>query len=91
MYNRAIAFHGLDSRNRGRVQIAAELPLLYPFGRSKEIPEIVYPGAEQGGAPSPRARTGKLEDTPYLATLPVHRYRPAQHRRPVGAERRHAP
>jgi len=68
-------FHGLDSRNRGRVQIAAELPLLYPLGRSKETPEIVYPGVEQGGAPSPRARTGKLEDTPYLSTLPVHRYR----------------
>ncbi|MCJ7453357.1 MAG: hypothetical protein MUO39_12925 [Steroidobacteraceae bacterium] len=68
-------FHGLDSRNRGRVQVAAELPLLYPLGRSKETPEIVYPGAEEGSAPSPRQRTGKLEDTPYLTTLPVHRYR----------------
>ena len=74
-------FTGLDSRNRGRVQVAAELPLLYPLGRSKETPEIVYPGAEEGSAPSPRPRAGKLEDTPYLATLPVHRYRHEQRTR----------
>jgi hypothetical protein len=69
-------FHGLDSRNRGRVQVSAELPLLYPLGRSKETPEIVYPAAEPGGAALPRRRTGKLEDAPYLTTLAVHRYRP---------------
>jgi hypothetical protein len=80
-------FHGLDSRNRGRVQIAAELPLLYPLGRSKEIPEIVYSRAEQGGASSPRHRTGKLEDHVFLETLPVYRYRP-EHGRAAPASRR---
>ena len=67
-------FTGLDSRNRGRVQVSAELPLLYPLGRSKETPEIVYPGAEQGGAPSPRQRTGKLENKAFLESLPIFRY-----------------
>ena len=73
-------FHGLDSRNRGRVQVSAELPLLYPLGRSKETPEIVYPGAEQGGTPSPRQRTGKLESKAFLESLPIFRYRAADRR-----------
>jgi hypothetical protein len=68
-------FHGLDSRNRGRVMIAAELPLLYPLGRSKEIPEIKYPGAEEGPATS-KPRAGKLEDELFLQSLPVYRYLP---------------
>lgn len=72
-------FHGLDARNRGRVQISAELPLLYPLGRSKEIPEIRYPEAEEGARPEARKRAGKLEDRPFLETLPVHRYLP-EHR-----------
>jgi hypothetical protein len=68
-------FNGLDARNRGRVQVSAELPLLYPLGRSKEIPEIRYPHAEAGTRPETRQRTGKLEDAPFLETLPVYRYR----------------
>jgi hypothetical protein len=72
-------FHGLDARNRGRVMIAAELPLLYPLGRSKEIPEIVYPSAEEGSAAPARHRTGKLEEKPFLDSPPVYRYR-AEHR-----------
>ena len=69
-------FNGLDTRNRGRVQVSAELPLLYPLGRSKEIPEIKYPEAEEGAPPEARQRAGKLEDKPFLETLPVYRYRP---------------
>ncbi|HQR70779.1 MAG TPA: hypothetical protein PLE54_09255, partial [Burkholderiaceae bacterium] len=69
-------FHGLDARNRGRVQVSAELPLLYPLGRSKEIPEIKYPEAEEGARPKARQRSGKLEDKPFLETQPVYRYRP---------------
>ena len=68
-------FKGLDARNRGRVQVSAELPLLYPLGRSKNIPEITYPLAEQGSPLPPRRRAGKLEDEPLLQTLPVYRYR----------------
>ena len=69
-------FHGLDARSRGRVMVAAELPLLYPLGRSKELPEILYPEAEEGASASARHRAGKLEDKPFLDSLPVYRYRP---------------
>ena len=79
-------FQGLDRRNRGRVQISAELPLLYPLGRSKATPEIKYPAPEQGAARPTRERTGKLEPEPFLETLPVYRYRPAA-RRGVGPYR----
>jgi len=34
-------FDGLDRRNRGRVMVSAELPLLYPLGRSKSLPDIL--------------------------------------------------
>jgi hypothetical protein len=76
-------FHGLDARSRGRVLVSAELPLLYPLGRSKNIPEIKYPEpeAEAGTRPETRQRTGKLEDTPFLETLPVYRYRSSPDRR----------
>jgi hypothetical protein len=75
-------FHGLDARSRGRVLVSAELPLLYPLGRSKELPEIKYPPkeksvTEEGTALPIRERTGKLEDRPFLEILPVYRYRPA--------------
>ena len=56
------------------MQVSAELPLLYPLGRSKEIPEIKYPEAEAGARLEARRRTGKLEDAPLLETLPVYRY-----------------
>ena len=69
-------FNGLDARNRSRVQVSAELPLLYPLGRSKDAPEIKYPQAEEGARPEARPRAGKLENQPFLATLPVYRYRP---------------
>jgi hypothetical protein len=69
-------FHGLDARSRGRVMVAAELPLLYPLGRSKELPEILYPGAEEGASAPARHRTGKLTNEPYLESVPVYRYRP---------------
>jgi hypothetical protein len=76
-------FHGLDARSRGRVLVSAELPLLYPLGRSKETPEIKYPTAEEGASLPARERTGKLDVEPYLETLSVHRYRP-EHRHTRG-------
>ena len=72
-------FHGLDARSRGRVMVAAELPLLYPLGRSKDLPEIRYPNAEEGSTPAAHHRTGRLEEQPFLDSLPVYRYRP-EHR-----------
>jgi len=74
-----VTFHGLDSRNRGRVQVSAELPLLYPLGRSRELPEIVYPDAAEEISAETRPRAGKLEGKPFLDSLPVYRYLP-EHR-----------
>jgi len=57
--------------------VSAELPLLNPLGRSRELPEVVYPPLEIGEGSTPaRTRTGKLEDHPFLNTLPVYRYLP---------------
>jgi len=61
--------------------ISAELPLLYPVGRSRQLPEIRYPDAEQGAPPAGKPRTGKLEPAPFLDSLPVYRYRTAPRRR----------
>jgi hypothetical protein len=70
-------FHGLDSRNRGRVMVSAELPLLYPLGRTRAAPEIRYPAnAEEGTRATLKPRAGKLEDEPFLQSLPVYRYLP---------------
>ena len=74
-------FDGLDSRNRGRAQLPAELPLLYPPGRSRTEPEITWPLSPDANPTSRQPRTGKLEDSPLLTTLPVYRYRPSQGRR----------
>lgn len=77
-------FDGLDARNRGRVMVAAELPLLYPRGRATALPEIRYPDPADASRTTPIARTGKLEPNPFLESLPVYRYRPTtprSHRR----------
>jgi hypothetical protein len=76
-----VSFEGLDARNRGRVMIAAELPLLYPLGRSRTPPEIHYPDAADAERTTPVARAGKLEPEPFLESLPVYRYRPTPDRR----------
>ena len=57
------------------MQVSAELPLLYPLGRAEELPEIVYPSDEDVLVDT-RSRAGKLEDRPFLDSLPVYRYRP---------------
>ena len=45
-------FDGLDRRNRGRVMVSAELPLLYPLGRSKSLPDILNTPRPVIGKPS---------------------------------------
>jgi hypothetical protein len=66
-------FDGVDKRNRGRAQLVARLPLLYPAGRSRTLPQIEYPDTD----PQPqREREGKLEPKRFLETLPVYRYLP---------------
>lgn len=66
-------FDGLDARGRGRVQVAAELPLLYAQGRNAAFPEIRWPGSTVPRGPT-RDRAGRLADAPLLETLPVYRY-----------------
>lgn len=69
-----VVYTTLDRRGRGRVQLAAELPLLYPVGRSNHAPTVTFPsGSDERAGRRPRA--SKLEPTPFLRTLPVYRYR----------------
>lgn len=73
-----IVYESLDRRGRGRVQMAAELPLLYPASRRTPPPLIRFPESEVAPAPRPprRTRAAYLEPEPYLTTLRVHRYSP---------------
>lgn len=60
---------------RGRVQVAAELPILYAQGRYPQAPEVTFPRPAEEGAEAPRrTRKSKLESSPCLLTLPVYRY-----------------
>jgi hypothetical protein len=65
----------LDSRGRGRVQLAAELPLLYTAGRWPAPPEINYPAPAEDLADQPRrSRQSPLEPAPFLQSIPAYRY-----------------
>jgi hypothetical protein len=66
-------FDGLDARGRGRVQVAAELPLLYARGRSAMFPDVRWPHPRVSHGPT-RDRTGRLAEEPLLETLSVFRY-----------------
>jgi hypothetical protein len=76
-----VTYPSLDSRSRGRVQIRARLPILYPLGRSKEPPLITYPGDGDQARRERAARPSKLREEPYLTTLTVHRYANPTHAR----------
>jgi hypothetical protein len=70
-----IVYTRLDARGRGRVQIAAELPILYPKSR-REPPLVRFamPSNESNDTTRGPRRT-KLESIPLLESLPVYRYR----------------
>jgi hypothetical protein len=68
-----VLYAHLDARGRGRIQIAAELPILYPRGRRAETPKIRFPPAVDAQTPL-RPRLQKLEAQPFLSALPVYRY-----------------
>jgi hypothetical protein len=68
-----ILYAHLDPRGRGRIQISAELPLLYPKGRRAMPPEVCFPREQTADEP-PRLRSPKLEPHPFLESLPVYRY-----------------
>jgi hypothetical protein len=69
-----VLYSRLDTKGRGRIQIAAELPLIYTSGRHTEAPEVHFPAEPENSQPR-RTRTSKLEPDPYLSALPVYRYR----------------
>ena len=68
-----VLYTHLDPRGRGRIQIAAELPLLYPIRRRINPPKVRFPPAPQA-SPTGRKRQTKLEERPLLRSLPVFRY-----------------
>jgi hypothetical protein len=64
----------LEPRRRGRIQISAELPLIYATGRRTEPPVVHFP-ADPDDTPKPqRNRESKLEPQAFLRSLPVYRY-----------------
>jgi hypothetical protein len=68
-----VLYARLDPRGRGRIQISAELPLLYAKGRRAQSPEVRFPAAEVAISPS-RVRQAKLGAAPFLRSIPVYRY-----------------
>jgi hypothetical protein len=70
-----ILYARLDAKGRGRIQIAAELPLIYTIGRRTEAPEVRFLSESDKPDTPPRTRAAKLETDPFLQALPVYRYR----------------
>lgn len=71
-----VVYRRLDARGRGRVQVAAELPLLYAHGRHPAAPNVKFASASDDVDATPRrARPSRLENHPYLTSMPAYRYR----------------
>jgi hypothetical protein len=70
-----ILYARLDPKGRGRIQISAELPLIYATGRRAEPPKVHFPALDDASQPT-RTRKSKLEAQPFLRSLPVYRYCP---------------
>jgi hypothetical protein len=69
-----ILYARLDPKGRGRIQISAELPLIYATGRRTEPPEVHFPAEADDPTKPRRMRESKLEPQPFLRSLPVFRY-----------------
>lgn len=69
-----VVFRSLDKRGRGRVQVSAELPLMYAVGRNPERPEVRFPGPAGEESGPKRVRKSKLKEKAFLQTLAVYRY-----------------
>ena len=69
-----IQYARLDARGRGRIQIGAELPLMYATGRRTVAPQVRFPVEAGEGVKPPRIRQSKLEPESFLRSLPVYRY-----------------
>jgi hypothetical protein len=70
-----IVYQQLDPRGRGRIQISAELPLLYATGRRAAVPEVRFPVGDESPPLPPQVRESEVEAHPFLQALPVYRYR----------------
>jgi hypothetical protein len=70
-----VLYSRLDSRGRGRIQISAELPLIYTQGRNPKPPEVDFPKEAEDPDKPRRTRESKMEAEPFLRSLPVYRYR----------------
>jgi hypothetical protein len=70
-----VLYARLDPRGRGRIQIGAELPLMYATGRHHQPPQVHFPADAEDMAKPQRTRASKLEPEPFLRSLPVYRYR----------------
>jgi hypothetical protein len=71
-----VLYARLDPKGRGRVQISAELPLIYATGRRTEPAEVHFPEEADASTKPKRTRESKLEPQPLLRSLPVYRYGP---------------
>jgi hypothetical protein len=69
-----ILYARLDPKGRGRIQVSAELPVIYATGRRTEPPEVHFPAPNDAAEPR-RMRESKLEPESFLRALPVYRYR----------------
>ena len=69
-----VLFARLDPKGRGRVQISAELPIVYATGRRSEPPEVKFPNDREKDTNPRRIRKTRLETAPFLQALPVYRY-----------------
>jgi hypothetical protein len=69
-----VLFSRLDARGRGRIQIAAELPVMYSKGRQAE-PTLKFLSIDYTSDTPKRQRRPEIEDTPFLQSLPVFRYK----------------
>jgi hypothetical protein len=69
-----VLYARLDPRGRGRMQIAAELPIMYAKGRRVGPPQVRFPAPTDLGNQIPRVRQSQLEAAPFLQSLPVYRY-----------------
>jgi hypothetical protein len=75
-----VLYSRLDAKGRGRIQIAAELPLIYATGarrgRRADPPKVNFPANQEDPLKPQRTRESKLEAQPFLRSLPVYRYTP---------------
>lgn len=69
-----IRLSSANKQNKIRIQVRAELPLLYQLpARGGERPEVSY-GGGPGRVGGRRERPRYLEPEPYLSTQPIHLY-----------------